>query len=331
MANLVISNVCNLHCAYCFARDFLNAEDEGPDGAFISEQAFEERLDFLERSGIEDVRLIGGEPSLHPRFGELLQRAERRFQKIVVFSNGILSDTALAALEALPPEHLTVMVNLGASRASGDMSEAEQRRRGQALHRLGERVIAAYTIAGADFNCDPLVPLILENGCRKSIRLGLAQPALAGKNAYLHPKQYPVVGKRIVAFALRSARAGLRVEFDCGFVRCMFTNEDLEKLAEVDAYTGWRCNAVLDIDLQGQISHCFPLAGRFVAAFSPQVCAAELREGFTAQTKPYRVAGIYKECSTCPYKLGNQCTGGCLAATLTRFRKASFHFTGKIE
>jgi len=321
MANLVISNVCNLHCDYCFARDYLS---EAGEEDFISEQAFEERLDFLERSGIEDVRLIGGEPGLHPLFGELLEQAGRRFEKIVVFSNGTLSEAALEALESLPPERLTVMVNLSAGRLSGELSQAEQDRRSQALRRLGRKVIAAYTISTMDFDCESLIPLILENGCWKSIRLGLAQPALAGKNRFLHPKQYPVVGKRIVAFAQIAAQSGVRVELDCGFVRCMFGADDLAKLAEVNTHAEWRCNAVLDIDLRGMVSHCFPLAGRFEARLNPQDCAVELRECLAAQAKPYRAAGIYRDCSTCVYKTRQECTGGCLAATMLRFRRAGF-------
>ena len=64
MANLVISNVCNLHCDYCFARDFLGDNASGTNQSFISEEAFRSRLDFLERSDIQAVRLIGGEPGL---------------------------------------------------------------------------------------------------------------------------------------------------------------------------------------------------------------------------------------------------------------------------
>ncbi len=53
---------------------------------------------------------------------------------------------------------------------------------------------------------------------------------LAGGNAYLHPKQYPAAGARIAAFARDAAAAGVALQFDCGFVRCMFADEDLEML-----------------------------------------------------------------------------------------------------
>jgi radical SAM protein with 4Fe4S-binding SPASM domain len=317
MANLVVSSVCNLHCDYCFAREFLNGVE---DEAFISLESFERRLDFLEKSGIKDARLIGGEPGLHPHFETLLQMAEGRFQNIVVFSNGLLSDRALEALAGLPPERLTVMVNLSAGRAEGDLSEAEQSRRAAGLRRLGKRAMAAFTIARLDFDLERFIPLIQESGCRSSMRLGLAQPVSGGENRYLHPKQYPAAGKRIVTLAQKMAEVGMRVEFDCGFVRCMFSKEDLDDLSAAGTYAEWRCNAVLDIDLAGRVSHCFPLAEHFNSQIEENTCAAELRDGFAARTRPYRVAGIFKACSSCDYKRQQECTGGCLAAAMLRFK-----------
>jgi hypothetical protein len=317
VANLVITSVCNLHCDYCFARDALG---EAEDGAFISLRAFQERLDFLERSNIKDARLIGGEPGLHPRFGELIQLAEQRFQNIVVFTNGVLNDQALEALEGLPPDRLTVMVNLSTKKATGVLGDVDQSRRALVLHRLGTRAMTALTIERVDFDFEPFLPLILESGRRKSVRLGLAQPVVGGSNLYLHPKLYPEAGKRIARFAQKAAALGLRLEFDCGFVRCMFTEEDLEKLTAAEVYDEKRCNAVLDIDLAGQVSHCFPLAKCFTVQLEGQTCATELRESFAVQTRPYRLAGIYKDCSTCIYKSRQECTGGCLAATMLRFQ-----------
>ena len=60
MANLVISTKCNLHCDYCFARNFLQRGAGPSRTTFIQEEAYQARLDFLERSGIKEVRMIGG-------------------------------------------------------------------------------------------------------------------------------------------------------------------------------------------------------------------------------------------------------------------------------
>src|SRR3989338_1928218 len=103
MANLVVSGVCNLKCAYCFAGDYLCAPSDSRAPAFISLDDFEARLDFLDRSGITEIRLIGGEPTLHPRFPELIERARRRAKHILVFSHGLIPERALACLTAFSP------------------------------------------------------------------------------------------------------------------------------------------------------------------------------------------------------------------------------------
>jgi hypothetical protein len=317
MANLAISATCNMSCSFCFAKEqMIGASQDSL--SFISLEAFDEQLAFLARSDIDQVRLIGGEPTLHPRFPELVQRAHGHH--IVVFTSGLVPERALACLESLPESKCTVIVNTNATRRPDGPDPTEVRRRAAVVRRLGPRALLGFTIFRVDFDLDPLLALIAESSATPAIRLGLAQPILGGRNEYLHPKLYPVVGRRIVDAAERAARDGVRLEFDCGFVRCMFSDDDLRALERAGTKLGWRCNPILDVGLDGTVSHCFPLAGTFDARLTPDLDANELHRYFEARTSPYRLAGIYRQCSRCELKQRGECTGGCLAATLRRFR-----------
>ena len=60
---------CNQNCAYCFTVDHLGQDRTRPgdrslqaNGKFLPVSAFQERLSFLKRSKIDQVRLLGGEP-----------------------------------------------------------------------------------------------------------------------------------------------------------------------------------------------------------------------------------------------------------------------------
>jgi hypothetical protein len=323
MANLAISAVCNQTCAYCFTLDHLGPDGEGRRGPdFLLVAAFEERLAFLARSGIQEARLLGGEPSLHPRFPELVERALSAGLRIRVFTNGLLPEPALACLEALTPAECTVMVNVSQPAAT-DGEEAYARRR-EALRRLGQRALPGLNIYRADFELGFLLPLIADTGCQPAVRLAMAQPCLSGTNEYVHPNQYRAVAARIARFAPVAARAGVTLDFDCGFVRCAFSDEEIETLRAAGALVGWRCNPILDIDLQGQVIHCFPLARLGLLPLTPQADAAALRSAFEACTRPYRQAGVFPECSACPLKASGECPGGCLAATIRRFRHTPF-------
>lgn len=329
MANLVVSSACNLQCAYCFASDYLHTAR--PDARFISLAAFENRLDFLDRSGIETIRLIGGEPTLHPQFAELLAHAQRRGKHILVFTHGLLAEASLRALEVLAPEACTVLVNLTASADPAGPTPAEQQRRQEVLRRLGARALPGFTVSHPVALPDYLLPLMQDTATRPRLRLGLALPAVVGRNASLAPRYYPLAGQHIVKFAERAARVGIRLEFDCGFVRCMFSDADVETMRQAGTDVGWRCNPVLDIGLDDQVLPCFPLAGQAQATLTETISAAELRADLTAQLHPYRQAGIYRECSSCLHKQQGLCPGGCLALTRRRFRPAGIRMSVPVK
>jgi hypothetical protein len=171
-----------------------------------------------------------------------------------------------------------------------------------------------------------LLPIIAETGCQPVIRLGMAQPCLSGTNQYIRPSQYRLVGTKIVRFAQVAADAGVTLEFDCGFVRCMFSERDLETLKALGAGVGWRCNPILDIDVTGRVIHCYPLSRFAHFRLAPEADASTLRGAFELRTQPYRQSGVYQECATCPSKHSGECTGGCLSVTMRRFRHTPFSF-----
>ncbi len=314
MTDLVVSSVCNRHCTYCFTLD-----QPPPRRRFLSLPAFEARLDFLDRSGVDRVRLLGGEPTLHPRFPELVSRARRAGKGVTVFSNGLMPAPALACLVALPANECTVIVNVT---PEGSAATLERQRR--ALRKLGERAMP-----GLNFYCtnlDPrfLLDLVADTACRPALRLSMAHPVLSGRNRFLHPGQYRAVAVRIVSLAGQAAAAGVRLELDCGFVRCMFSEGELESLQQAKADVGWRCGPILDLDLEGRALHCLPLAGLLSLPLAPGSDASSLRAQLEEQARPYRQAGVYRECSTCAFKAAGDCSGGCLAATIRRFRRVPF-------
>jgi hypothetical protein len=228
MANLTVSAVCNQHCSYCFTRDHLNGSRVSRN--FLDVADFDARLNFLDRSSIDQVRLLGGEPTLHPQFPELVERARARSKKILVFTNGLMPEEALARLEELSPTECTVLVNVNEPVEAGEATYERQR---AAIHRLGKRALLGFNIYRTDFQPDFLLSLISEAGCRPVIRLGLAHPCLSGDNQYIHPNQYVAIGQKIVSFARLAAGTGVIVEFDCGFVRCMFSDEDLNSTLSI--------------------------------------------------------------------------------------------------
>lgn len=316
MTNLTISAVCNQNCPYCFAADYL-WQGEQPAQPFLDLNDFETSLAFLDRSGVDQIRLLGGEPTLHPQFARIIELAGQTGKRLLVFSNGLMPEPALASLEALPIAACTVLINVNAPEEAGEVLHA---RRYATIRRLGKRVLPGFNIYRPDFQLDFLLPIIAETGCQPSIRLGLAHPCLSGDNQYIRPHQYAAIGQKLVHFARRAADAGVSLEFDCGFVRCMFSDSDLSTLKALKADVGWRCNPILDVGINGQVIYCYPLAGLGSLPLTPESDASTLRQTFITRTQAYRQAGIFKECSSCSFKSSGECAGGCLAIAMRRFR-----------
>lgn len=319
MANLTISTVCNQHCPYCFTSDYLG--DSRVSQSFLEVSDFDARLDFLDRSDIDQARFLGGEPTLHPQFPELIELARARGKKVVVFTNGLTPGESLACLEELSATECTVLVNVNDPSEAGEETFERQR---ATIRRLGKRALLGFNIYRPDFQPAFLLSLIAEADCRPAVRLGLAQPCLSGDNRYIHPNQYVAIGQKVVRFARVAASSNVTIEFDCGFVRCMFSDEDLETLEALGADVGWRCNPILDVGIDGRVIYCYPLSRLGSLPLTPETTAPALRSGFESLARPYRQAGVFKECSTCSFKLSGTCPGGCLAATIRRFRHTSF-------
>jgi radical SAM protein with 4Fe4S-binding SPASM domain len=294
---------------------------------FLDLDDFERRLDFLERSGIREARLIGGEPTLHPRFPELVALALDRLDRVLVFTNGCIPDRSMKALLDLDPDRCTVLVNMTAYEGDGISSSVYQRR-SRTLSSLGARALVGITIVRPVVDYDWLPPLMQDAGCRPAVRVGLGQPVLGGSNDFLHPKQYVRAGVGIVRLASVAANRGIRVELDCGFVPCMFSAEELARLKLLGADVGWHCGPVCDIDIDGRMIHCFPLAAMpGVEAIAANLGATRVRRVLAEQLDRYRGVGIYRECSNCRFHTSGECTGGCRGAALSRLHRSEFRVT----
>jgi radical SAM protein with 4Fe4S-binding SPASM domain len=321
MANLILTHRCTLKCDYCFAADFL--QNETISGYDVSFDVFEAYIDFLDRSGIQEVRLLGGEPTLHKEFARFVDYARMRSKKVLVFSNGLIPKPALRALMEIPPEQCTVLINL----SSGKSLPNSRRKQMSSMKQLAQHACPGYTISSLPIgDLHSLLDMIDESGCQRSLRIALAQPA-DSQNKFVHPKQYRAVASSIVALATEACRRGVHLEFDCGFVRCMFSEEEVNNLRESGVPTAWHCSPTMDIDLDGTVFPCFALSGRTYIRDGILQNADSLRKGFHDSLSILRVAGVYPECSTCDLRVTKGCSGGCLAAALRRLRNKPVTYT----
>lgn len=322
MANIALTATCNRACAFCFATDAMDSH--APNGRFMALDQLDTALDFLERSNIGEARLLGGEPTIHPEFVRIIDRVLARGLRVVVFTGGMIPETALRSLEAIPTGRLAVLLNV-IPPATG--SAQQLRRQDEVLRRLTNRVVLGVTIDSPAVQIDFLIDLIERHGLARTVRLGLAHPTLNGSNGHLHPRHYREVGRRVTAFGMAAQERAIRLEFDCGWVPCMFPEGALAALGKTAADVGLRCNPILDLMPDGQMISCYPLASHSTIDLTSAHDAAELRTHFSNRQKPDRTITLYPECATCSWRAKGECTGGCLSASLSRLRRREFAVT----
>jgi radical SAM protein with 4Fe4S-binding SPASM domain len=319
MANISITLLCNRDCRYCFTKDIANKNElKEPN---MSLATFRQTLDFLDRSGIKQVRLLGGEPTLHTRFSHLIDEVLSRGLNLLIFSNGLMGASTLDYLENIPLEKIKILLNTTFYKES---ALNEQKQMDSVFERLGPKVLLGVNIDSPSVELDFTVELIEKYGLSKTVRLGLAHPCIGGSNSFLHPKYYIEVGEKIISFAARAKKSGVDLEFDCGFVPCMFPAPSLKKLGKSLKDIGSRCNPILDILPDGRVISCYPLSEFHCEPLPEDKDASWLRKRFESKLAPYRSTGIFRECSVCSLHESGNCNGGCLAAAMNRLRHWKF-------
>lgn len=114
MSNIVVTTYCNLRCPYCFASEMIDTERTKN----VSPERFKQLLEWI-GADTDRIGLIGGEPTLHPQFSELLKLAKeysatsKRNTWFWMFTNGVYFEQYLDEL----PENLEVWVNVNQPQA----------------------------------------------------------------------------------------------------------------------------------------------------------------------------------------------------------------------
>lgn len=283
----------------------------------MTNETFLSALDFLQRSGMTQVRLLGGEPTLHPRITEFLEEIQKRDLSAMVFSNGLMPESVLDYLEKSVEGRITLMIN--AAVMENPAEEIQKQR--AVLKRLRGKAMLGVNITSPSVDLSILLEWAMEFRLSPFIRLGLAHPCHGGENRYLHPSQYVAVGDRLQHFRKKARQMGISLRYDCGFVPCLFGESEPEALKEIFGEAQFVCSPIPDILPDGSLIPCYPLGNGFREEKIPaEEGAAEVRVRFSRQLQSFRGPGIYRECESCPFRQAGLCPGGCLAATLQRLR-----------
>lgn len=317
--NLIITDVCNRSCPYCFARAKVDVgRGVGPAARHMSMEAFERCLSVLGAGQCgEPLKLLGGEPSLHPLFTQFVTLGLDRKFEVTVFSNGLWSANArerfVPVLQHQNLNRLTFVINVNEpSLETGHEAEPLA----GTLQMLGGRAQPGFNIYRQQFDMRFIVDTVKKHGLRRRVRVGLAAPIVGTENGYVRREWLRGIAARIVEQAQLLEQHDILMNFDCGFPLCMFSEDQIGKLALTSGGVNSECGCPIDVGPDLTVWPCFPLSNVLNVKLGDFRSTTEIRQFYNSRLSVFRRMGTMDECASCKYARRGQCCGGCVAHTL---------------
>jgi MoaA/NifB/PqqE/SkfB family radical SAM enzyme len=158
--DVYITSRCNRRCTYCFLpSDFLNS------GLHMSAEAFSDIVAWCLRYGVGEITLLGGEPSLHPAFPEMVALAHGQGLAVRVVTNGARRFRRLIGSGRVGPHNLN--------------------RVAVSLDTLDETVQDAFRGRGAWQDAMDTISLLRDSGILFDINVTGVRPVLGGIGALI--------------------------------------------------------------------------------------------------------------------------------------------------
>ncbi len=322
MSNVLLTDYCNRGCAYCFARSKVEMDSDGSHGhaGQITMDRLEIVVDFLKRSRIGTFTALGGEPTLHPDFQEIMDYVYAQGLQVRIFTNGLIDQDKLEYLARADHRRTRLIVNVN---HPSEYSKAQWEATLRTLETISDVSSLGFNIYRKDFEPDFLIDLTMKHRLIKIIRLGLAQPIYGAGNAYIPITEYGDISQKIVDLARKCDAHDIALDFDCGFTLCMFSESQLGSLYFSGTPFMFTCPSVIDIGTNLDVWHCFPLSTIMNRKLSEFTTRDEIVQYYARRLFRYRSIGAMDGCRRCRHLKRGFCAGGCIAHNLAAFHHGS--------
>ena len=310
MPNLMLTNWCNYKCPYCFGMDRM--VPRVPQAA-MSDETFLGILDWLARTHYDKpIHLMGGEPTLHPKFEWIVDTLLERDYPITIFSN-LATEKAPEYAEKLGVLPISWVVNVN---PPYKWNAAQRERIETALSYLGENAAITFNIMPDEPDSLWAIDLIKRFKLRRNIKVGFVLPTITQVNYALDDNEYTVVAEKTMQLARDAARERITLAYECGVPTCAFTDAQLGELWKLGSKMNSGCCSRLDITPLGEVIYCLPLATVLSRHYTGFANYEGAKDWFEAKFQPYRQLGRRLECATCNMMRPDKCHGACLAKNL---------------
>lgn len=323
MSNIVITEKCNLACPYCFANEFVNK-----NAVEISMENFVTALEFLLSSPHSRgfVGIIGGEPTLHSKYDQILTILNDRddVQEVTLYTNGIRLDRHFDLIS----DKFGFLINLNSPTIIGKKN----------FLRIMENiklVVSNYPARVITLGINLYQPNqdytyfleVIEKFKLPSARISITVPFIkvAGYDAIKRLDSFKELAYKLYVDLMYRE---IRVVFDCNKIpMCLWSDIEKQKITLFQAnevrkqlginLTSSKCNPVIDILPDLTAIRCFGLSEISKVPISDFDNIDDLKNYYLNKfDKPFSKKTTYTDCTICKYYQAGTCYSGCLTNKL---------------
>lgn len=326
MANIMINDVCNLQCPYCFANKYVN----GDTTTDITYANFKKAVDWINREGAERIAFIGGEPTLHAQFEDLIKYAasqRRPEQEIMVFTNGLFDEDKI---DLFKKYHIGMLINLNSYEDIGRKKYNKVVENIKKMRLKGMHASIGINFYKGDLDTKFVLDVIREFGYEE-LRVGITSPNTSEKIARGPFAYYEEIKKPLFKLIEDCAKLGCGVHFDCQRIPICIMKDKIDYIrgledkygVRIDVFDCSNCTPVLDITTDLQVARCFGVSGNDITV--PMEAFANERDlwGYFATNVDAigRLIPMDEKCMDCYDRNIGLCQGGCLTFKLDKILK----------
>ncbi len=342
----MLTDVCNLRCPYCFANEFVNkAANE------ISMENFHKALDFIcSDPRNRTVGLIGGEPTIHSHFKEILQAviADERVDIATIYTNCISMDKYW---DEFGHRKFVFLINCNSPQDIGEKNFEKLKTNLEIMINqkyMKDRISIGVNFYKPDFDYSYVLELLVKYGFDR-VRFSITVPNMDSQRNTNALEYFAQFKEPIKKFFRDMLSHHIMPYYDCNKMpACMITDSDIAEfkqfLPEGEKKENFFCSPV-DNAVNNEFSHCSPvidirhdltavrcfgLSEHTKVNISDFANFADLFNYYMNTVDAYACNTCSaKECTECYRGSTMKCFGGCLAFKINDILKMR-EFAGEL-
>jgi organic radical activating enzyme len=331
MSNIILTHACNKGCSYCFAKEIRDSHTRAELPSSINMtlemlgSIIDKHLTNQQNNQPPMIKLLGGEPTLHPQFENILSMCYERKIGITLVSNFLFSkEKRDIILKFLKTRAISFLVN-STELDQKDRMDVFKENYNTIYKYLYERNAESNVSCGITLDPDtPIEEYVKYIDFLKSnlvaienMRVSLAFPGGSDKKGNFFFLKNTKVGDSLVFITKKLMDENIPANLDCINFPCMYETKEEAKFVRKFLHGSEKHVCGLgpgptDYMPDGSAIYCYPNANVSVDTTKFKSDAA-IQEALRMK---YQIArstiSLPKECQGCKYLGGNECEGPCV-------------------